>query len=122
MALYEERAAYAPLVLFEYPHDPGHYSLMLSDASMVSPPILGAFESHGRESTGYGWADVALAAIRRNAPELETRLGMDPEAGMFVAHGQDLEALQKLGRLLAAAHADPKALGELVAIAPWEND
>ncbi|MBO6937339.1 MAG: immunity 51 family protein [Deltaproteobacteria bacterium] len=111
---------YAPFVLFEYDHDPGKYCLMLSDGKMG--PTFATFEANGREGGGYGWADVALGTIRSQAPELESRLGMDPEAGMFVAYGTDLEALQRLGALLHGLFHDLEALGTAVSNAPWEYD
>ena len=116
----DEREAYAPLVLFEYDDNPGNYCLMLSDHKMVD--VMHVFEENGRYGNGYGWADVALCAIRENAPDLEDRMGMDPEAGTFVAYGEDLEALQKLGELLRDAFDDHAKLAHLVANAPWEYD
>lgn len=119
--MYEERSAYAPFVLFEYDHKPGNFCLMLSDQHMVDGPDA-VFEQNGRYGNGYGWADVALAAMRTQSPALESRLGMDPEAGMFVAYGSDLEALQALAVLLHAALQDPQKLAELVKAAPYEYD
>lgn len=116
----DERTKYAPLILFEYDHEPGKYCLMLSDDHMIEHDEL--FEANGREPSGYGWADVALQVIRTRAPALEARLGMDPEAGTFVAYGSDLEALQQLGALLHEAFHDPAILGPLVKDAPWEHD
>lgn len=116
----DERTKYAPLILFEYDHEPGKYCLMLSDDPMIEHEEL--FEANGREPSGYGWADVALQVIRTRAPALEARLGMDPEAGTFVAYGSDLEALQQLGALLHEAFHDPAILGPLVKDAPWEHD
>ena len=116
----DERTRYAPLILFEYDHDPGKYCLMLSDDHMIEHEEL--FGSHGREPNGSGWADVALQVIRTRAPALEGRLGMDPEAGTFVAYGSDLEALEQLGALLHEAFHDPGVLGPLVKDAPWEYD
>jgi hypothetical protein len=115
--LLDERTRYAPLILFEYDHEPGTYCLMLSDGECGD-----VFEANGRDSTGYGWADVALQVIRTRAPELEARLEMDPEAGTFVAFGSDLEALQQLGTLLHEAAHDPAILGPLVKNAPFEYD
>lgn len=118
--MYDERARYAPFVLFEYDHDPGSYCLMLSDTHMIEREET--FQAKGREPNGYGWADVALAVIRAEAPEIEEKFGMDPEAGTYVAYGKDLEALQHLARLLHAAFHDPTRLGALVEAAPFEYD
>lgn len=111
--MYDEREAYAPLMLFEYDHNPGHYCLMLSDAHMVD--VSGPFEAAGYEGGGYDWNGVALQAGREAG--LAGRFGTDPEAGSFVAYGSDLEALQQLGTALQAAHADPKRLAALIAAA-----
>jgi hypothetical protein len=111
---------YAPLVLFEYDHKPGHYCLMLTDNHMVD--VMDVFEENGRYGNGYGWTDVAVAAIRQEAPAIEGKVDFDPEAGMFVAFGEDLDALQQLGRILSGAFADKEQLGPLVASAPYEWD
>lgn len=118
--MFEEREKYSPLSLFEYDHKPGHYCLMLSDQHMGRCEAV--FEANGRLAGGYAWADVALQVMRTEAPELEARVGMDPEAGMFVAYGEDLEALQRLGELLHAAFHDKAILGLLVKNAPYEMD
>lgn len=111
---------YAPLKLFEYDHKPGSYALMLTDSDMVK--VDQAFAAGGRDGHGYGWADVALGAIRAQNPGLEQRLGMDPEAGMFVAYSEDLEALRALGVILKALFHDQAALAEAAKNAPWEYD
>ena len=113
MALYEERVAYAPLILFEYDHDPGMYSLVLSDNHMVG--VDGPFQAAGHEGGGYDWAGVARQIQQREQPALAGRFGMDPEAGMFVAFGEDLEALQALAAELHAAFHDPERLTKLIA-------
>ena len=116
----DERTKYAPLILFEYDHEPGTYCLLLSDDHMIEHDAL--FEANGRSANGYGWSDVALQVIRTRAPALEERLEMDPESGTFVAYGPDLAALEQLGALLHEAFHDPAILGPLVKDAPWEYD
>lgn len=118
--MFSDDTTYAPLKLFEYDHKPGNYCLMLSDQHMVS--VEEVFAEHGRDPGGYAWADVAVHVMRTTAPELEESVGLDPEAGTFVAYGSDLEALERLGGALHAAYHDPKKLGELVAKAPYEYD
>ncbi len=120
--MYEENERYAPLQLFEYDHKPGHYCLMLTDNHMVSTELMTVFEENGREPGGYGWADVALGVMRTKQPDLEERLGLDPEAGMMVAYGEDLEALQALAALLHELYHNHELLGECVANAPYEYD
>ena len=116
----DDETSYAPFRLFEYDHAPGKYCLLLPDSRM--DPTFEVFETNGREGGGYGWADVALQVMRTRAPELEARLGLDPEAGMFVAYGTDLAALRELGELLRAAFHDHAALAALVRDAPYEYD
>lgn len=111
--LYDERKAYAPLQLFEYDHDPGHYCLMLSDRFMVE--VSEPFEAAGYEGGGYDWNGVAMQAGRE--ADVHTRFRTDPEAGTFVAYGTDLEALQILGAALKVAFDDPKRLAALIAAA-----
>ncbi|WP_017597306.1 Imm51 family immunity protein [Nocardiopsis lucentensis] len=108
-----DHTSLAPLRFFEYDHRPGTYCLMLTDTAMVD--VRDTFEEHGYDAGGYAWAGVARAAVRVRAPELEGRLGHDPEAGMFVAHGTDEEALLRLGALLHEAFHDPKVLAEFIA-------
>lgn len=105
-------ASLEPLTFFEYDHKPGHYCLLLSDDHMVD--LLDVFESCGQYGNGYGWAGVARSAIRSRAPELEDRVSFDPEAGMFVAYGEDPAALQSLGALLHAAWHDRTLLHTLI--------
>jgi len=108
----DETLALEPLQFFEYEHKPGHYCLMLSDRHMVD--LLDVFEDCGQYGNGYGWAGVARSAIRSRAPELAGRVAFDPEAGMFVAHGRDPEALRTLGTLLREALHDRDVLSELI--------
>jgi hypothetical protein len=104
--------ALEPLTFFEYDHKPGHYCLLLSDTHLVA--LLDVFEACGQYGNGYGWAGVARSAIRSRAPELEDRVSFDPEAGMFVAYGEDAEALRSLGLLLREAWQDRSVLAELI--------
>lgn len=121
MSLFEDSKTFAPFVLMEYDHEPGTYTLLLTDDHMV----MGAdrvFEAHDRLGNGYAWSDVALQAMRTSQPELEAKVEMDPEAGMFAAYGPDLEALKALAGLLHTAFHDHAVLGPLVAAAPYEYD
>jgi hypothetical protein len=107
-----DRTTFAPLVFFEYDHRPGTYCLMLSDAHMVG--VEDVFEECGQYGNGYGWEGVAKSAVRSRAPELADRLSFDPEAGMFVAYGEDADALKTLGGLLRDAFHDRATLKELI--------
>ena len=107
-----DRETYAPLVFFEYDHRPGSYCLMLTDDRMFA--VDEVFEAAGQQNGGYGWEAVARSAVRSRAPQLEGRFHYDPEAGMFVAYGEDPAALRELGALLSGAFADRSALRELI--------
>lgn len=115
-----DKTTYAPFVLLEYDHKPGTYCLMLSDDHMAE--VMEVFDQNGRYGNGYGWADVTIGMIRNEAPDLEKRIDFDPEAGTFVACGEDLEALQQLGEMLSEAFANRIRLAKLVTHAPWEWD
>ena len=118
--MFRDDTSYAPLDLYEYEHAPGKYCLMLSDNQMVD--LMSVFDEHGRYGNGYGWADVALQAMRVYAPEIEEKVELDPEAGTFAASSTDLAALKKLATLLHQAFHDHAKLGELVEEAPFEFD
>ncbi|MFJ1758161.1 immunity 51 family protein [Kitasatospora sp. NPDC088134] len=107
-----DRETYAPLVFFEYDHRPGSYCLMLTDDRMTE--VDEVFEAAGQPNGGYGWEAVARSAVQNRAPHLEGRFSYDPEAGMFVAYGDDPAALRELGALLSGAFADRPALRELI--------
>lgn len=117
MARYDERVAYAPLILFEYDHKPGHYCLLLSDNHMVR--VDAPFAAAGYQGGGYDWNAVALQAAREIG--VAGRFGTDPEAGTFVAYGEDLQALQALGAQLKRAFDDPVRLTALIAAADPEE-
>ncbi|MFC0036781.1 immunity 51 family protein [Actinomadura rayongensis] len=107
-----DRTTFAPLIFFEYDHKPGHYCLMLSDQHMGGSEDV--FEECGQYGNGYGWAGVARSAVRARAPELDGRFGLDPEAGMFVAYGEDSDALKALGALMRTAWHDRTELKALI--------
>ncbi|MFE3024670.1 immunity 51 family protein [Nocardia tengchongensis] len=109
-----DRETFAPLVFFEYDHKPGHYCLMLSDSNMPATAEA-AFAEFGYDGGGYGWAGVARSAVATQAPDLANRFDYDPEAGTFVAYGEDPEALHQLGTLLQQALQDPAVLSGLIA-------
>ena len=114
----DDRTTYAPLVLIEYDDTPGRFCLMMSDVAMVR--VNHVFEAHGRYGNGYGWADVALQAMRTRDPGLEARVELDAEAGGLYVQSTDLDALTALGQILRDAFHDPAVLGPLVAAAPYE--
>ncbi len=110
---------WSPFLLYPY-EDGVRYGLILSDSRMG--PTMETFEAAGRHPGGYGWADVADHLVATEAPELEGRFDLDPEAGMFVAYGDDLEALQELAALLHGVFHDLEALSAAAKAAPWTWD
>jgi hypothetical protein len=108
-----EPSPYEPFKFFEYAHRPGTYCLLLSDASMAD--VMDVFEECGYYGNGYGWTGVARAAIRTYAPEIADRVAYDPEAGLFVAYGDDPDALRRLGGMLRDAFHDHDTLAGLIA-------
>lgn len=110
--------SYDPFVLYEVETCPGTYCLELDEDAMEVHAEV--FENNDRESNGYGWADVAIQAIRTEAFELETSLDFDPNKKCFVACGKDLQALKDLGSLLRSAYHHRNRLNALVASAPFE--
>ncbi|MFE7131375.1 immunity 51 family protein [Streptomyces sp. NPDC057638] len=107
-----DRETYAPLVFFEYDHHQGRYCLMLTDDAMVAREDV--FSAYGYDGGGYAWTGVARCIVRTWEPEEAGRVGFDPEAGMFVAYGEDPEALRRLGKLMREAFEDPSVLREYV--------
>jgi len=95
-------------------------TLMLSEKEMLG--FMATFEKGGRYGNGYAWADIALQVMREEAPSLEAKVQMDPEAGMWAATSADKAALEQLASLLHTACSTPKRLEELIAAAPFEYD
>ena len=98
----------APLQLIET--SSGNFSLMLTEFDKWA----GTFEEMGQEGGGYGWHGVADALVRLKAPKLKKKINYDPEGSMFVAFGEDKDALRQLGRLILSAMADPAVLKEAI--------
>jgi hypothetical protein len=96
----------APFRLVET--SPGSFSLLLTEFE----PASAAFSAAGLEGGGYAWEGIARHVIERD--ELEGRLGLDPESSMFCAYGTDREALEALGKRLAALFHDPAALTAVI--------
>jgi hypothetical protein len=117
--VFKDKKTYQPFSLFEYDHKPGEYCLMLSDNHMVAVSDL--FEAAGHEGGGYDWETICKQLLRTHAPELQKRFRTDPEAGMFVAYGKDLEALKQLGALMHQTFHDRDLLNTLIKSAPAED-
>jgi Immunity protein 51 len=117
--IFKDKKTYQPFSLFEYDHKPGEYCLMLTDNHMVAVSDL--FEAAGREGGGYDWDTVCKQLMRTRAPELQKHIRTDPEAGMFVAYGNNLAALQQLGQLMHQIFHDRALLKTLIESAPEED-
>lgn len=115
----EDTTTFAPFRLDELEARPGRVYVSLSDVDMAAHEAL--FEAHDRVPNGYAWSDVALAAMRAEAPELEARVDMDPEAGTFSASGSEAD-MRALAALLHRGFHAPKELAVWVEAAPWEFD
>lgn len=96
----------APFSLVET--SPGNHSLLLTEFA----PASAVFAEHGVDGGGYAWEAVARYVIE--ADHLDGRLGLDPEASMFCAYGEDRDALAALGRRLAALFHDRAALAAVI--------
>lgn len=107
-----DRETFAPLVFFEYDHNPGMFCLMLSDNFLYN--VDGVFGECGQDANGYGWEGVSRSVVRERAPGLADRIQYDSEAGTFVAHSHEADALQQLGVLLKQAYDDHALLKELI--------
>lgn len=91
-------------------HEDETYSLIFDDFGPTEP----LFSDIGFEGGGYGWHGVVDSLIRIKAPELSGKVGFDPEAGMFVAHGPDLDALKEVASLIREAVQNPVLLREAI--------
>ena len=47
----------------------------------------------GFEGNGYDWESLAQAFLAEMCPDLQDKIGFDPEAGMFCAYSKDKSAL-----------------------------
>jgi hypothetical protein len=92
----------------------GKFSLLLEAGTTEVDDVI---EELGHEPNGYFWEGLARLLIDTQAPELDGRLGFDPEAGMFCAYGQNRDALQELADLLEPAANDPDRMRQLIALA-----
>jgi hypothetical protein len=96
---------YAPSRLVT--HD-GSYSVCFDDFSAHGDLL----EAHGLQGGGYTWHAIVESLVRLHAPEIKDRVKYDPEAGMFVAYGTDLEALRVVAGLIRRATQDEAVLVE----------
>ena len=90
--------------------EPGYFSLLLNAGDTEVDEVI---ESLDHEPNGYFWEGVATFLLLEH-PDLGERLGFDSEGGMFCAHGQDRDALDQLGTLMATIANDGDATKTLL--------
>jgi hypothetical protein len=98
-----------PLRLRQYANSAG-FGLMWTNWADASP----SFEAAGIEPHGYAWAGIARVLIDTHTPELADLVTFDCEADMFVAYGEDADALVALGTLLRDLYRAPDRLATLL--------
>lgn len=79
-----------------------------------APIAEDAVEASGHEPNGYFWEGVARRLVATEAPELAELVDYDPEGSMFVAYGNDRDALTRLGNLMARVANDADAMTALI--------
>lgn len=98
-----------PLRLFEVD---GRWVLSLEAGTT---PVDAAIVALHHEPNGYFWEGIVEIIVRTEAPDLDGRFDSDPEAGAYVAYGEDRVALERLGTLLSRIANDASLLRALVA-------
>jgi hypothetical protein len=93
---------------------PGQYSLVLLVGTTDVDEVITEL---GHEPNGYFWAGMVELLVETEATRLQGRFATDPEAGMYVAYGQDREALDDLAQLLRPVVGDARRLRGLVEFA-----
>lgn len=67
----------------------------------------------GFEGNGYDWGSLAQIFLSEKCPELQEKIGFDPEAGMFCAYSKDIDALADFIRRFKAGCEDRPLISEL---------
>lgn len=73
-----------------------NYSLLLLDFFESEQ----TFTDEGHEGNGYDWQSVISYLISSEYPELENKIKYDSEGSMFVAYGDDKEALGEVENII----------------------
>ena len=89
-----------------------NYSVCLN-VSEFKDEIFQTRASDGAGGSGYDWAALAEVFITEKMPELESELGLDPEADMFCAYSKNAEALQKFATAFREMCNDDKLMKDL---------
>lgn len=89
-----DQTQFAPGTLVD--HGDGHFSLIYS----AFPDFDDIFTRKGLQGGGYSWHGMVVHLLEEHAPEALDALDFDPEASMFCALSDDLEALKAVARML----------------------
>src|SRR5688572_13482797 len=89
-----DQTQFAPGTLVD--HGDGHYSLIYS----AFPDFQDVFARRGLQGGGYTWHGMVVHLLEENAPEALDALDFDPEASMFCALSDDINALKAVARML----------------------
>lgn len=55
--------------------------------------IFDARAEEGFEGSGYDWASLAQVFLEERCPDLQGKIGLDPESGMFCAYSKEKDDL-----------------------------
>lgn len=119
MTAFNDKTTYPPFQLYSYDDTPDEFTLKLTDTHMVQT-FTSAFTEHGREGDGCDWADLALHVLSQDDTIKADAFGLDPEAGMFIAYGKDLDVLKALAKALHHLFHNEDALQIAVKHSPWK--
>jgi hypothetical protein len=89
-----DKAQFAPATLVD--HGEGHYSLVYS----AFPAFDDLFKRKGLQGGGYTWHGMVVHMLEEQDPESLEALDFDPEASMFCALSDDLDALRSVADIL----------------------
>ncbi|HSD87602.1 MAG TPA: Imm51 family immunity protein [Kofleriaceae bacterium] len=89
-----DKAAFEPGILVD--HGEGRYSLTYDKF----PNFSNVFDPKGLQGGGYTWHGLVATLMTETAPDALEAIDFDPEAGMFVAVSEDLDALMEVAKAL----------------------
>lgn len=76
------------------------------------------FSEEGHDGGGYDWMSVISYVVETEHSQLIDRVNYDPESSMFVAYGDDKDALEEVGKLIGALIADQDRLRAVIKAVP----
>jgi hypothetical protein len=90
-------------------HDSGNYSLVYS----AFPDFGDLFATKALQGGGYTWRGMVMYLLEEHAPQALHALDFDPEAGMFCAVSDNLDALRAVARMLVKLE-DRRVVADIV--------